>query len=202
MWDVATSVTIAVGTSIASAIVWWVHRKYLRPLAELPAVQVLLVNLGAEVRKIKAEVQANGGKSLKDDVRAIRDDLAILEARQRALVGSSGRATFETDSHFHWRESNKAMERLVCTGGGHLVGRQWMSFIHDDDRGLVRGEIDHAVREKRGAGVSFRLVTDDGLIYVRLDAEPTFSRTSDQVLCWFGTMVKNDERRVEERRTV
>lgn len=192
--DVTQKVVVAVLTAIGVAVVFWVHRTYLKPLASLPQMQL-------DLAAIKSEVQVNSGKSLKDQVQATRNEVGLLEARQRGLIASLSRATFETDHKFNWIDTNPAMDRLTGVGFSHLERRRWVSMIHDDDRSAVINEIDYAVQDGRRVSISFRWITDDGEIPVRLEASPVYSRVPPTaVMNWFGFLVRQDERRNDDRR--
>lgn len=195
MDSIPVQVVVGVLTALLSATAFWVHRRYLKPLAALPKLQ-------ADVAKIKAEVQTNGGSSLKDGVNAIRDELAMVDARQRGVLSRASGATFETDSLFNWTDANLAMERLTGVGFARLERLRWISRIHDDDRARVMEEISYAVKDKRAATTSFRFITDAGDTNVHLEATPVFSRSKpNDVLCWSGIMTPVFDRRQEERRT-
>lgn len=213
MNDVAQKIMIGIGTGTGVGLLGWLAKRYLKPMGVFFAALSTLMD---DVSTIKSEVLSNGGGSLKDTVVAIGDSMAIVEARQRGLISTLARATFETDSSFNWTEGNMAVERLTGYGFSHLERRQWKSRIHEDDRQAVMDEIGHAVKDKRAATVSFRFVNQQGEdIPVRLEATPTFSRTKKTgedgpaVICWFGSLERtgpmdgdqrHGDRRHDERR--
>lgn len=207
MNDIAQKILIGVATSLGIALVVAFYRKVITP-----SVQFVrrFANLLDDVGLIRAEMITNGGKSLKDRVNdigqtvtEIGNSLSLLEARQRGLIASLPRPTFEADSNLNWTEVNHSMERLTGLGLSQLVRKRWYSVIHDDDRSPVITELEHAIRDKRNVGISFRIVTDSGVVPVRLDAKPTFARAStESIICWTGWITRDEDRRVEERRVM
>jgi PAS domain S-box-containing protein len=201
--DVTQKILIGIVTAIGIAAA---RHLYLRVdkfyrLKWLPSWTVF-TTIGKDVALIKAEVMTNGGGSLKDRVTDMQTSLTVLEARQRGLIAALPRATFETDDEFRWMEGNHAMERLFGLGFTHLSRHGWKSWIHEADRALVMEEIHHAVKDRRGVGTSFRIVTEQGECHVHMEATPTLERPKmDRVLCWTGWIAKVDDRRLDERRT-
>lgn len=198
MRDIAVKVLIAVATTVGVAVIYFVNRKFVSPawkfLQGLPGV-------ASDVGFIKAELMFNGGRSLKDTVVEMSQQLTMVEARQRGLIAALPRPTFETDCVFNWVNVNPAMERLTGVGFADLERKRWVAMVHEDDRVDVMTEIHHAVRDKRGVTVSFRFMVHGYPTDVRLDAIPVFSRLeSDKVNCWSGSLTKVDDRRVEDRR--
>lgn len=198
--EIAVKVLIAIATTIGVTAIYFANRKLFTPvvmfLRSLPGVV-------DDVKVIKSELTFNGGRSLKDYVGEMSQQLSMVEARQRGLIAALPRPTFETDCSFNWVNVNPAMERLTGLGFSSLKRKRWQSMIHEEERGHVSAEIDQAVKDKRGAMASFRFMVDGQPVWVRLDAIPVFSRLApDTVTCWSGSLTKIDDRRVEERRTV
>lgn len=202
MNDISQKILIGVATTIGIVVVTKLAVKfYTGVFVPAAAFCRMLSTLGDDVAAIKSEVMTNGGGSLKDEVKATNRMMAKLEARQRGLIAALPRATFETDEEFNWIEGNHAMERLTGVGFTQLSWRGWKSLVHEDDRVSVMSEINHAVKDKRGVGVTFRMKTDQGEFDVHMEATPTFEKPKmDQVLCWTGWIAKVDDRRIDDRR--
>lgn len=208
MNDVARNILGSVGATVLAALIFWAVRNRKAAVVWVRGVGSIV----DDVALIKAEVLTNGGKSLKDKVVAIGDAMSVMEARQRGLISTLARATFETDANFNWTEGNMAVERLTGYGFAHLARRQWKSFVHEDDRPAVMDEIAHAVKDKRAATISFRFVNPQNEeVPVRLEAKPTFSHMNGSedgpaVIRWFGWLERTgpmdaDQRVHQDRRT-
>jgi len=230
MHPVTQGITIAVGSALSLYLARLFWKKILVPAGEvvgnLPKLMEgidsirtrveensrKIVAFASDLTAIKSEVQANSGKSLKDQVHetkrqteAMSDSLVLMEARQRGLIGSIARATFEADFAFAWTDGNVSVERLTGYGFTHLERRKWLSFVHDEDRNIVNQEIVSALADGREVQVAFRFFQNGGnMVRLRMTATPAFSKVKrDVVLCWTGTLFREDEdveRRTSERR--
>lgn len=208
--DIASKVLVGIAVSIGVGLVYWLKKRWVDPAAK---VLRALPTLISDIADIRAEVRPENGPSLKVSVQnnqtaldAVQASLTIVEAKQRGLVATLARATFETDESFNWVDCNMAMERLTGLGFSHLERKRWVSRIHEEDRADVMQEIAHAVADRRGATATFRFVkTLDGegeggdtaeIIRVRLEATPIFNRAKpDHVICWSGSLSREEERR-------
>lgn len=203
VWDIVSKIAVGVGVTIGVGLIWWAKRKFFEPAARAFRSLSTLID---DITKIKTAINPeDGGLSLKESVAAIRESLTIVEARQRGLVATLARATFETDESFNWVDCNMAMERLTGVGFSHLERKRWISRIHEDDRGYVMQEIAAAVADKRGATATFRFLKTPSeshsdsvqVVKVRLEATPIFNRNvPDQVICWSGSLSHEEERRL------
>jgi PAS domain-containing protein len=196
--EIVTGVVVPLVSSIVLALAWWAKRRFLNPLLDLYAHLAPLVSDVAatknDVAAIKSEVQTNGGASLKDEVRKIRDNLATVDARQRGLIAMQARPTFETDNNFNWIMTNRALEILTGFGFSHLERRRWVARIHDDDRDHVMEEVRYAIKDGRAASASFRFVSEAGELRLRLEATPIFSPLDpSKVICWYGSLLPDGE---------
>lgn len=198
LYDLLHKAIPGIISALVLAVIYWLQRRYgKRTWKFMYGVASLIEN----VEFIKAELLSNGGRSLKDLVKQNTRDLAIVEARQRGMISAIPRPIFETDCEFNWIDANLSMERMTGQGFSQLAKKRWVSLVHDEDRTAVQAEIAFAVRDRRPAAISFRLTTEDGVAFVRMDATPVFDRTIPETpICWTGTLTKQDDRRVDERR--
>lgn len=194
--DIVVKVSVAVLSAVLIAVIWWAKRKLLQPLIDLYAhLGPLLLDV-AELRQlvkaIKAEVETNGGQSLKDKVHRICDTIERIDARQRGLIATQARATFEADPEFNWTLVNRSLEILTTFGLAHLQKRRWVARIHEDDRDDVMDEVHHARRDGRAMSATFRFVTDGEqktVIAVQLEATPIYSEEHpDKIRIWSGSL--------------
>lgn len=198
-----TAVNIGIGSLIVMLLlsIWWLKRRVIEPLLDLYAHMGPLVSDVAKVLEmvntIRSEVQTNGGLSLKDFVLRLSDVVVVIDARQRGLMATQARPTFEADPHFNITWVNRSLEVLTTYGLEHLANRGWVSHIHEEDRDEVMTELQHARKPRaRSASASFRFVTDVAnkrLIRVRLEATPIFHhdpKKANEVVKWFGSLVE------------
>jgi PAS domain-containing protein len=201
MTDFWQKLLLGLATPLALAAVWWMYRNWALPFAWFVRE---LSGLSKDVKFIKAELQSNGGGSLKDRVTGIDDKLTVMEGRQRGLIAALPRPTFEADGAFNWTECNVALERLAGVGIQGLIRRRWVSLIHGEDRSDAMDELSRSVADKRNIDISFRIASGIGEpVHVRMEASPIMSRGQpEQIICWTGSLMKVDDRRVEERRGI
>lgn len=111
---------------------------------------------------VMKELRPNGGTSLKDAINEIRRSLAILDGRLHILAEQHGLISWESDAAGRCIWVSTAMLRMLGRQPDEILGSNWRSIIHCDDRERVYREWDSAVRDGRTFILRYRWVRSDG----------------------------------------
>lgn len=152
------------------------------------------------VEQINAELGTNGGKSIKDRVGRMDKLMALVDARQVALMVALPEPMFWTDIDGDFTLVNRSLEDLTGFSRAHLMDSEWVNVIHPDDRIRIikewLGVEDGAVKQLRAWLTTCRLVEPKtGVVtMVRIEAHPIRQTFGDHhVVGWHGVL------RVEDR---
>ena len=148
----------AAGTGTISVLILF-YRRCLKPMF------TTLKRLNESHRKIDiifSEMTPNGGSSIKDDVKEIRQEIIIVRERQRALAADGAEAIFETDATGNYIWVNRTYTRLVGRDISEVLGHGWQNTIAPEDQERVITEWYKAVKEHREFSDTFDYVRTSG----------------------------------------
>jgi len=137
------------------------------------------------VTKIKQEVFANGGGSLRDSVDRIEKRIVTVEQKQDIVLADYRHGVYETDASGKWTNVNRTLCRtLICTEID-LLGKGWMNFFEKE--GIER--LNHAMSNE----IELKMVcnikrTDGGVISVMITANPLRSNVNKSLIGYLGTI--------------
>lgn len=185
--DLQTTVDIAIGLATLIGIVasgvgtiwlffrkrlraWWApYRKGIDGMAEMPSLR----------RSVEAGRQ---------EVSALSSQVGMLTLTMRARGDTNIEAAeFECSVDGAFTYVNQTFARWLGVGKSELLGHAWLSFVHPDDRDMVRREWDLCRAEHRVFNKRFRFIDSDGDV-LRVDPIATPIPDAPPAKQWIGVM--------------
>lgn len=109
-----------------------------------------------DIIKIRQELTSNGGKSLKDCVKKVHEEVKenteltkTIMCRQRWIMDSRSEPVFEADENGSFTWVNEAFIRFTKRAGLDLLGNKWKNIVAESYRDSVFQHWDSAIQEKR-----------------------------------------------------
>lgn len=146
------------------------------------------------VEQINRELGQNGGKTIRDKVDRIDQMTSMVDARQVALMAALPEPMFWTDMAGDFTLVNRSLEELTGFSRAHMLGTEWVNFIHPQDQTRVvkewLGPDDGAVKQKRAWLTSCRCLTPTGSVFLaRIEAHPVRkSFGAHEIVGWHGVV--------------
>ena len=124
------------------------------------------------LEEILSEVKPNSGKSLKDRVTAIQEQvnkdsnsINTICCRQKWLLDNRPEAIFECDTTGSCTWVNEKYCQLLQHDVDFFLGNGWKNGIHSEDLDKVQIEWERAIKDKRSSVSEHRVVDREGNIY-------------------------------------
>jgi PAS domain S-box-containing protein len=137
------------------------------------------------VTKIKQEVFANGGGSLRDSVDRIEKRIVTVEEKQNIYLKDARHGVFETDPSGRWIEVNRTLCRMVMCTENELIGKGWMNFFDQE----TINRINHAMANEIEVKIIGNMkTTDDKTMIVSVIANPLRSSLNKSLIGYLGTI--------------
>jgi PAS domain S-box-containing protein len=137
------------------------------------------------VTKIKQEVFANGGGSLRDSVDRIEKRIVTVEEKQNIYLKDARHGVFETDPSGRWIEVNRTLCRMVMCTENELIGKGWMNFFDQE----TINRINHAMANEIEVKIIGHMkTTDDKTMIVSVIANPLRSSLNKSLIGYLGTI--------------
>lgn len=140
-------------------------------LSLLGGLGLWLYMLDRSVKKILEEVKPNGGKSLKDRVTAIQNQvnkdsnsINTICSRQRWLLDNRPEPIFECNTSGSCTWVNEKYCQLLKHDVEYFTDNGWKNGIHVDDRDRVEKEWEKAIKDRRSSVCEYRLVDRGGKV--------------------------------------
>lgn len=147
------------------------------------------------VEQINAELGTNGGKSIKDRVGRMDKLMALVDARQVALMVALPEPMFWTDIEGEFTLVNRRFEDLTGFSRAHLMDAEWVNVVHPHDRVRVikewLGTEDGAVKQLRAWLTTCRILNPKtgAVTTVRIEAHPIRQTFGDHhIVGWHGVI--------------
>lgn len=129
-------------------------------------------NLNKNVKQILEEVKPNGGKSLKDRVTAIQEQvnkdsnsINKIVCRQKWILDNRPEPIFECDTDGNCTWVNEKYCQLLQHDVDYFLGNGWKNGIHCEDLDVVEKEWQKAIKDKRSSTTEYRMVDRESNIY-------------------------------------
>jgi hypothetical protein len=141
---------------------------------------------------------------IEDEVRA-KEDLLAREKELRLLIDTMPALVWRTGADGKVAYINQRLSRFAGLGLADLdvtsstrLHQAMLTFIHPDDREIIRSVLENAFATGQPAIVRHRLLRADGVYrWVEARAEPLFD--GDRIVQWYGVYVDiDDEKRAQE----
>lgn len=178
---------VVAGLTAAYPALRWVAIRLWRPIRDhyagvhkmIRTVERIDGEVTAIKERVEAELTANGGGSIKDQVNTI-------SARQAAMFDSMKRAAFQTDAIGNFISVNRAFEHLTGYPARDLLGKGWVNLLHHEDVDCFMEAWEHTIRDGRILRRPCTIVTATGIeMRVHVDAVPV--RRGAVVIEWQGS---------------
>lgn len=148
------------------------------------------------VAEIKAQLQPNGGQSLRDEIdrqgREQRDQSISLirtGARLDAIADLIEKPVFQTDEHGRFISVNQALCTTLGYPAAELLGMGFVTAIEDKDRDAFMQSWEYAIRDRRAFRRETRVRTRANVsLTVRWFAQPTMASAIVGVVGWTGAI--------------
>jgi len=131
-----------------------------------------ILTLNKNIKEILEEVKPNGGKSLKDKVSAIQEQvnkdsnlINKIVYRQRWLLDNRPEPIFECDTIGNCTWVNEKYCQLLQHDVDYFLGNGWKNGVHSEDLENVEKEWNKAINDKRSSSSEYRVVDREGNIY-------------------------------------
>lgn len=154
----------------------------------------------SKVQRIWAELQPNGGSSIRDQLNRQTEILARVETRQviseqidKQVFASLSLGVFRADEHGRITEVNRNYQRMTGRTFEELEGSNWSNCIYPEDRDAIYDEWVACVEEGRQFERQFRFVRPDGLLQSVHGRACVLTDRNLKVIGWFGTVEKQGD---------
>ena len=117
-----------------------------------------IINMPASILEIRSELHPNSGKSLRDAVTFLTEQSGICMVSIQIIQDQIGIAQSKADSSGNITWVNRHYIELTGKAPESLEGSGWVNIIHPDDRHMVFGEWQEAIKQDREYRGSFRII--------------------------------------------
>ena len=140
---------------------------------------------------IRKEIKPNGGSSLRDSIDRIENSINMSALMNDAQMTALGVAYWRADGRGRWEHVSQDLCRIVGVTETEMLGSNWLSLIHEDDREEVTLEWKAAVRGMRKATFECNLVRPSGrMIRVKAVASPLINAKTEIMHGLWGNIVE------------
>lgn len=129
------------------------------------------------------------------EIRAAAATLRLSERRYRELARSSGALVWSANCHGEMQPIDGEWQAFTGMNSEQLVGHQWMSLVHPDDRDNLNEKWTEALRELGPREACFRMRRADGKYRMMLARAVPLCDESGALYEWFGTTMDVTEQR-------
>lgn len=159
-------------------------------LAALAVIITSLITIGTLAYKTYRQVVPNSGSSMRDAIDKLitkvdKNGLATMVYLDNVCHDT---AMFITDNKGRCEWVNKAYLNMLGKNMSEVVGNNWASCIHQDDRASIETEWEHTANRSRNFDMTYRFINSYGNpIKVRCQA------WGDEKIGYFGILKRIDE---------
>lgn len=139
---------------------------------------------------IRKQLVPNGGASISDKLDRVETNQIIQGHRLGVALQTAKTAVVETDSRGRVVLVNEPLCMLLGRTKEDLLGNNWISVIHPEDREVVSDEWKDAVENHRNFDAHFRFVLLDGAsmrVYMKMSPTPSHQ---ERHLGYIGVIMK------------
>lgn len=122
-------------------------RQFMRDFASMPDT----------VAKLSKEILPNGGSSIGDRVRALQDQMTIVDQRSLVIIDASDHPMFRATAEGGFTFVNRAFYDLTGALRDDVMGEGWVNVIWPEDRARVVEAWEDAVQSERDFIERFRV---------------------------------------------
>lgn len=186
LWAAVLGIAAVVGP-----ILWWAFKKIRAAIRNRIDVHMETLKTA---RKIMNELQPNGGGSLRDAIDDIKIHVQIVEQMHTNGLNAMELPYWISDETGFFMQASPTLYRMLRVSPEDMLGNNWVTLVHPDDRSDVKAAWDHSVNESRTFHATFRMMRSDGeTICVRAHAAPLVNRKTNKVVKYFGSVTQINE---------
>lgn len=152
----------------------------------------LLLKGNENIDAILKELRPNGGSSLKDQISRIENSIDVLDVKVAAVALATNVGYWKSDSNGRATEVGRSLCTILGRTESEIIGSNWVSIIHQNDREMVKNEWDSAVDDGRDFEMIYRFVKPDGSIQ-KVKGFAHAILKNDRLIGYFGTLIKEGE---------
>ena len=143
----------------------------------------------AALEDIRKEIKPNGGSSLRDSIDRIEQMQAMQILTSDAQMTAVGVAYWKSDKNGRCTYASRALCQALGATESDILGGNWLSSIHPDDREDVAKEWHNAVKHGRTFDLSYRISKPDGTeVKVHGSATPLTNPKTKMVEGMWGSL--------------
>jgi len=149
---------------------------------------------------IKRKIILNFAKFVIDSIRApgrinkidaklndMQAGIALSTSLSRVTWRCIDRPIWQTDADGHFVHINPYMQRMLARNDDEILGDNWRSMVHEEDREMVMREWDNSIKFRREFNLTYRLVSASGVpIKVHAQTFRLHDTDSNVTLGWMG----------------
>ena len=183
--ELKTLGTIAAVVGYVSAIsagAWALWRKVLRPMIDIVSSRYKALNAIPDIqnslRLISEQLVPNGGASLRDAIDRLEVNQVLMGQKQGLMLSSSRISLMTIAPDGMVLDVTDPFCEMLDRSKDELLGNNWISAVHPDDREQLQSEWADAVEAHRSINAHFRFVLEkdrsEVKVYFRASALPPF----------------------------
>lgn len=143
-----------------------------------------------KIDKIYSEVTPNGGGSIKDVIGAMQQKLDTNEQISRLALNEQDVSYYQCDNKGNITIVSSALCRILGRREDEIIGNNWMSILHPDDRESVIEDWENSSVFRRNFEHRCRMLNGDGNVYceVMIRKTPIITGKNKDISGYIGTM--------------
>ena len=140
--------------------------------------------------EITKELQPNGGRSIKDQVKQIADDVRIIRVERDATFHLAKEPMFKTDNKGYYISCNTALCNLVGVPEQELLGLGWLNYISLEDKDRIWEEWENIIESGKEISTFFTIKNPESMEMIPVKCRAVINRSGDSVISIIGSIEK------------
>lgn len=166
-----------------------IHLYVITPAVEhFKMVHSCVADVAAIKKKIDYELNPNGGKSLKDEVKKYGQQVSRIEGIVLAILSSSDKGVWISDEAGNCIWLSGWFDKKLAWNVSDMIGNGWKNVIHPNDRDKVYKEFAESVKDGRDFIMDYTYIhKDDNKITIKIHAVcHPIKRNSGEIIGFIG----------------
>lgn len=152
----------SVGAIVAGA--WTLWRKALKPMFDIISSRYRNLNAIPQIQDslklISEQLVPNGGTSLRDAVDRLEANQVLMASKQRVMLETSRITMMTVNAAGMVTDVSEPLCEMLDRSREDLLGNNWISVVHPEDREDLQNEWDSAVDCHRNIDAHFRFMVN------------------------------------------
>jgi PAS domain S-box-containing protein len=146
-----------------------------------------------KINLIYAEMTPNGGGSIKDVISQMQASQAKSEKMTRLALNEQAVSFYECDQHGLIIYASSHLYDKLGRGHEEMIGQNWMSIIHPNDRNAVLEDWEDSIDSQRNFEHRCRLLNGDTKKYMWVIITKTPILTGKRLVGFYGVIRETAE---------